>query len=166
MSTYGWYGKRLRQSHNYQPVTSPMVLIFLIQLFLQIFLSITIMVENKANGYFYYLPQTNVQYPQVFHTYPYTYSGPRHLPAAQVKTKLVQSNQPEKERTIVVDSESGVVVSCIDGSCNYAKEDIIPSTALLCNVWVHILIHYVLRVLKTSLWDPRCQTYVFKTKIA
>jgi chitin synthase len=27
-------------------------------------------------------------------------------------------------------------------------------------------IHYVLRVLKTSLWDPRCQTYVFKTKIA
>ena len=26
--------------------------------------------------------------------------------------------------------------------------------------------HYVLRVLKTSLWDPRCQTYVFlKTKI-
>ena len=26
--------------------------------------------------------------------------------------------------------------------------------------------HYVLRVLKTSLWDSRCQTYVFKTKIA
>ena len=26
--------------------------------------------------------------------------------------------------------------------------------------------HYVLRVLKTSLWNPRCQTYVFKTKIA
>ena len=27
-------------------------------------------------------------------------------------------------------------------------------------------LHYILRVLKTSLWDPRCQTYVFKTKIA
>ena len=27
------------------------------------------------------------------------------------------------------------------------------------------LIHYVLRVLKTSLWDPRCQTYVFKTRM-
>ena len=26
--------------------------------------------------------------------------------------------------------------------------------------------HYVLRVLKTSLWNPMCQTYVFKTKIA
>ena len=26
--------------------------------------------------------------------------------------------------------------------------------------------HYVLRVLKTSIWDPRCQAYVFKTKIA
>ena len=25
--------------------------------------------------------------------------------------------------------------------------------------------HYVLRVLKTFLWDPRCQTYIFKTKI-
>ena len=24
-------------------------------------------------------------------------------------------------------------------------------------------IHYVMRVLKTSFWDPRCQTYVFKT---
>ena len=107
-----------------------MVLIFSMQLFLQIFLSITTMVENKANGYFYYLPQTNVQYPQVFHTYPYTYSGLQNVPAVQVKQK---SNQPEKERTIVVDSESGVVVSCIDGSCNYAKEDIIPSTALLCN---------------------------------
>ncbi len=29
-----------------------------------------------------------------------------------------------------------------------------------------IHMHYVLRVLKTSLWNPRCQTYVFKTKIA
>ena len=29
-----------------------------------------------------------------------------------------------------------------------------------------IISHYVLRVLKTSLWDSRCQTYVFKTKIA
>ena len=110
-----------------------MVLIFTTKLSLQIFLSITTLVENKANGYFYYLPQTNVQYPQVFHTYPYTYSGLRNLPEVQVKPKLVQSNQPEKERTIVVDSESGVVVSCIDGSCNYAQEDIIPSTALLCN---------------------------------
>ena len=100
---------------------------------LQIFLSITTLVENKANGYFYYLPQTNVQYPQVFHTYPYTYSGLQNLPKVQIKPKLAQSNQPEKERTIVVDSESGVVVSCIDGSCNYAQEDIIPSTALLCN---------------------------------
>ena len=111
-----------------------MVLIFLMQLFLQIFLSITTMVENKANGYFYYLPQTNVRYPQVFHTYPYTYSGLQNLHAVQAEPKLVQSNQPEKERTIVVDSESGVVVSCIDGSCNYAKENIIPSTALLCNL--------------------------------
>jgi hypothetical protein len=29
-----------------------------------------------------------------------------------------------------------------------------------------LLYHYVLRVLKTYLWDPRCQTYVFKTQIA
>ena len=28
-----------------------------------------------------------------------------------------------------------------------------------------LLLHYVLRVLKTFLWDPRCQTYIFKTKI-
>ena len=28
------------------------------------------------------------------------------------------------------------------------------------------LCHCVMRVLKTSFWDPRCQTYVFKTKIA
>ena len=27
------------------------------------------------------------------------------------------------------------------------------------------MLHYVLRVLKTSLWDPRRQTYVFKTQI-
>ena len=26
-------------------------------------------------------------------------------------------------------------------------------------------IHYVLRVLKTCLWDPRCQTYVFESRI-
>ena len=26
--------------------------------------------------------------------------------------------------------------------------------------------HYVLRVLKTCLWDPRCQTYVFESRIA
>ena len=26
--------------------------------------------------------------------------------------------------------------------------------------------HYVLRMLKTFFWDSRCQTYVFKTKIA
>ena len=26
-----------------------------------------------------------------------------------------------------------------------------------------LLLHYVLSVLKTSLWDPRCQTYIFKT---
>jgi hypothetical protein len=96
-------------------------------------LSITNVFESKANGYLYYLPQTNVQYPQVFHTFPYTYSSQQNLPEFKAQTKLVQPNQPEKERTIVVDSESGVVVSCIDGSCNYANEDIIPSTALLCN---------------------------------
>ena len=28
------------------------------------------------------------------------------------------------------------------------------------------LLHHVLRVLKTSFWDPRSQTYVFKTQIA
>ena len=28
------------------------------------------------------------------------------------------------------------------------------------------LAHYVLSVLKTSFWDPRCQTYVLKTQIA
>ena len=27
-------------------------------------------------------------------------------------------------------------------------------------------IHYVLRVLKTCLWDPRCQIYVFESRIA
>ena len=90
------------------------------------------MIESKANGYFYYLPQTNVQYPQVFHTYPFTYSGLQNLPEVKVQPKLVQPTQPEKKHTIVVDSNSGVVVSCIDGTCNYAKENIIPSTALLC----------------------------------
>ena len=29
-----------------------------------------------------------------------------------------------------------------------------------------MIYHCVLRVLKTSLWDPRCQTYFFLTKIA
>ena len=27
------------------------------------------------------------------------------------------------------------------------------------------ILHYVLRVLKTCLWDPRCQTYVFKSQM-
>ena len=32
---------------------------------------------------------------------------------------------------------------------------------LILDLW-----QYVLRVLKASLWDSRCQTYVFETKIA
>ena len=53
---------------------------------------------------------------------------------------IVQPIQPAKERTIVIDSESGVVVSCTDGSCNYDEENIIPSTALLCNLAISPLI--------------------------
>ena len=101
--------------------------------FLQIFLSISTMIESKPNGYFYYgYPQTYVQYPQVSHAFPYAYSDLQNLPNVQVQPNLVQPIQPAKERTIVIDSESGVVVSCTDGSCNYAEENIIPSTALLC----------------------------------
>ena len=37
---------------------------------------------------------------------------------------------------------------------------------LLFPVYFQCIFHYVLRVLKTSLWDSRCQTYVFKTKIS
>ena len=102
--------------------------------FLQIFLSISTMIESKPNGYFYYgYPQTYVQYPQVSHAFPYAYSDLQNLPNVQVQPNLVQPIQPAKEHTVVIDSESGVVVSCTDGSCNYAEENIIPSTALLCN---------------------------------
>ena len=92
------------------------------------------MIESN-DGYFYYgYPQTYVRYPQVPHTFPYAYSALQKLPNVQVQPNLVQSIQPAKEQTIVIDSESGVVVSCTDGSCNYAEENIIPSTALLCNL--------------------------------
>jgi hypothetical protein len=102
--------------------------------FFQIFLSIACMIESKPNGYFYYgYPQTYVQYPQIPHAFLYANSGLQNVPNVQVQPKLVQPNQPQKDHTIVIDSESGVVVSCIDGSCNYAEENIIPSTALLCN---------------------------------
>ena len=93
------------------------------------------------DGYFYYgYPQTYVQYPQVPHAFPYAYSGLQKLPNVQVQPNLVQPIQPAKEHTIVIDSESGVVVSCNDGSCNYAEENIIPSTALLCNLSISPLI--------------------------
>ena len=99
------------------------------------------MIESVPNGYFYYgYPQTYVQYPQVPHAFPYVYSDLQKLPNVQVQTNLVQPIQPVEERTIVMDSESGVVVSCTDGSCNYAEEKIIPSTALLCNFSVPPLI--------------------------
>ena len=104
-------------------------------LFSQVFLSISTMIESKPNGYFYYgYPQTYFQYPQVPHAFPYAYSHLQKLPNVQVQPNLVQPIQPAKEHTIVIDSESGIVVSCTDGSCNYAKENIIPSTALLCNL--------------------------------
>ena len=103
-------------------------------LFLQICLSISTMIESKPNGYFHYgYPQTYLQYPQVSHAFPYAYSDLQNLPNVQVQPNLVQPIQPAKEHTVVIDSESGVVVSCTDGSCNYAEENIIPSTALLCN---------------------------------
>ena len=99
------------------------------------------MTESKPNGYFYYgYPQTYVQYPQVPHAFPNTYYDFQNLPNVQVQPNLVQPIQPAKERTIVIDSESGVVVSCTDGSCNFAEQDIIPSTALLCNFSVLHLI--------------------------
>ena len=104
-------------------------------LFSQVFLSISTMIESKPNGYFYYgYPQTYVQYPQVPHPFSYAYSHLQKLPNVQVQPKLVQPIQLAKEHTIVIDSESGIVVSCTDGSCNYAEENIIPSTALLCNL--------------------------------
>ena len=110
-------------------------------IFSQVFLSISTMIESKPNGYFYYgYPQTYIQYPQVPHAFPYAYSALQKLPNVQVQPNLVQPIQPAKEHTIVIDSESGVVVSCTDGSCNYAEENIIPSTALLCNLSISPLI--------------------------
>ena len=133
-------------------------------LFSQVFLSISTMIESVPNGYFYYgYPQTYVQYPQVPHAFPYVYSDLQKLPNVQVQTNLVQPIQPAEERTIVMDSESGVVVACTDGSCNYAEENIIPSTALLCNLSFSPLIFRKLKNILISI--PSCTSLLGKQPV-
>ena len=43
-----------------------------------------------------------------------------------------------------------------------------PSQNLFCShsINIHVCSHYVLRVLITCLWDPRCHPYVFESRIA
>ena len=66
-------------------------------------------------------------------------------------------------------------VPCFLNIATFAKWQVLGFT---CNLAIFILfnnvypvrlpphtIHYVLRIHKTSLWDPRCQTHVFKSQI-
>ena len=64
---------------------------------------------------------------------------------------------PEHENTLSESSKSPHFLLCTHEGDNFHLSNFSVGEQKI------LSIHYVLRVLKTSLWDPRCQTYVFKT---
>ena len=56
--------------------------------------------------------------------------------------------------------------SSLAENCNSPSGEKIVNFRIICTHYLRIReTHYVLRVLKTCLWDPRCQTYVFESRI-
>ena len=71
-----------------------------------------------------------------------------------------------KDKTI----ETGMILSIDQAAATryICRNQPNPSQNLFCShsINIHVCSHYVLRVLITCLWDPRCHPYVFESRIA